>query len=34
MHKTYMGVRLKTLREQRGITQAALAQPSICRPAI
>jgi predicted transcriptional regulator/transcriptional regulator with XRE-family HTH domain len=26
MHKTYMGVRLKTLREQRGITQAALAQ--------
>lgn len=26
MHKTYMGVRLKTLREQLGITQAALAQ--------
>lgn len=26
MHKTYMGVRLKTLREQRGLTQAALAQ--------
>jgi hypothetical protein len=26
MRKTYMGVRLKTLREQRGITQAALAQ--------
>lgn len=26
MHKTFMGVRLKTLREQRGITQAALAQ--------
>ncbi|PSL82194.1 Cro/Cl family transcriptional regulator [Variovorax sp. WS11] len=25
MHKTYMGVRLKTLREQRGLTQAALA---------
>lgn len=25
MRKTYMGVRLKTLREQRGITQAALA---------
>jgi len=26
MHKTFMGVRLKTLREQRGLTQAALAQ--------
>ncbi|HKX39960.1 MAG TPA: short-chain fatty acyl-CoA regulator family protein [Burkholderiaceae bacterium] len=26
MHKTYMGVRLKVLREQRGMTQAALAQ--------
>lgn len=26
MHKTFMGVRLKTLREQRGMTQAALAQ--------
>ncbi|MEO8119143.1 MAG: helix-turn-helix domain-containing protein, partial [Rhodoferax sp.] len=26
MHKTYMGVRLRTLREQRGLTQAALAQ--------
>jgi hypothetical protein len=26
MHKTFMGVRLRTLREQRGITQAALAQ--------
>ncbi len=26
MRKTYMGVRLKSLREQRGITQAALAQ--------
>ncbi len=26
MRKTFMGVRLKTLREQRGITQAALAQ--------
>ncbi len=26
MRKTFMGVRLKTLREQRGLTQAALAQ--------
>ena len=26
MHKTFMGVRLRTLREQRGLTQAALAQ--------
>ena len=26
MRKTFMGVRLKTLREQRGMTQAALAQ--------
>lgn len=26
MHKTFMGVRLKTLREQRGLTQASLAQ--------
>src|SRR5262245_20622981 len=26
MHKTYLGVRLKSLREQRGLTQAALAQ--------
>jgi predicted transcriptional regulator/transcriptional regulator with XRE-family HTH domain len=26
MHKTFMGVRLKALREQRGLTQAALAE--------
>ena len=26
MHKTFMGVRLKTLREERSLTQAALAQ--------
>ncbi|HWH73859.1 MAG TPA: short-chain fatty acyl-CoA regulator family protein [Methylibium sp.] len=26
MHKTFMGVRLRSLREQRGLTQAALAQ--------
>jgi len=26
MRKTFMGVRIKTLREQRGLTQAALAQ--------
>ena len=32
MRKTYMGVRLKTLREQRGITQAALAQALTLSP--
>ena len=26
MRKTFLGVKLKTLREQRGLTQAALAQ--------
>ena len=26
MHKTFMGVRLKALREHRGLTQAALAE--------
>ncbi|HEY9024738.1 MAG TPA: helix-turn-helix transcriptional regulator, partial [Burkholderiaceae bacterium] len=26
MHKTYLGVRLRTLREQHGMTQLALAE--------